>query len=103
MELTATLPAIGLLHGTIDRLVVTAGQVHAIDYKSNSLVPDRPEATPEGVLRQMAAYRDALRLIYPGHELRVSVLWTASRQLMNIPDGLMDDALAALDPARLRS
>ncbi|WP_372801723.1 double-strand break repair helicase AddA [Paracoccus seriniphilus] len=103
VELTATLPVIGLLHGTVDRLVVTAGQVHAIDYKSNSLVPDRPEATPEGVLRQMAAYRDALRLIYPGHELRVSVLWTASRQLMNIPDGLMDDALAALDPARLRS
>ncbi|MDB6178115.1 double-strand break repair helicase AddA [Paracoccus sp. Z330] len=103
VELTAPLPQIPLLHGTIDRLVVAPDLVHAIDYKSNSQVPDHPEATPDGILRQMAAYREALRLIYPAHQLRVSVLWTATRSLMTMPDAAMDDVLAALDPARLRS
>ena len=98
VELTAPLPGLGTLHGTIDRLIVTDAEVLAVDYKSNSVVPTAPDDTPEGILRQMAAYRAALRQIYPDRPLRCAVLWTAIRTLMDLPDPLLDRALPALDP-----
>jgi ATP-dependent helicase/nuclease subunit A len=70
-----------------------------VDYKSNRDVPDRPEAVPQGILRQMAAYRAALRQIWPAADCRMAVLWTATRHLMALPDGLLDDVMAALDHA----
>lgn len=97
VALTAPLPGIGILHGTIDRLIVTDDRVLAVDYKSNAEVPALPDATPEGILRQMAAYRDALRLIWPDRRVEVAVLWTTSRSLMSLPDPLLDRAMAALD------
>ncbi|RJL21274.1 double-strand break repair helicase AddA [Paracoccus siganidrum] len=98
VALTAPLPGIGILHGTIDRLVIGDDGILAVDYKSNMQVPARPEQVPEGILRQMAAYRAALRGIWPGRPVRVAVLWTASRSLMELPDAILDAALAALDP-----
>ena len=92
VDLTAPLPVIGVLHGTIDRLIIGADRVLAVDYKSNAEVPATPEATPAGILRQMAAYRDALRLIYPGRRIEAAVLWTASRSLMPLPDAVLDRA-----------
>lgn len=102
VRLTATLPGIGILHGTIDRLVISDTEVLAIDYKTNTEVPAQPEATPEGILRQMAAYRAALRLIYPRHQLRTAILWTATRNLMVLPDQVLDKAIPTLDPMALR-
>ncbi|MBU3028881.1 double-strand break repair helicase AddA [Paracoccus marinaquae] len=99
VALTAPLPGIGVLHGTIDRLIVADGRILAIDYKSNSEVPPRPEAIPVGILRQMAAYRAALRAIWPGRAVETAILWTATRSLMAIPDPLLDRAMAGLDPA----
>ncbi|HIC66913.1 MAG TPA: double-strand break repair helicase AddA, partial [Paracoccus sp.] len=103
VALSAPLPGIGILHGTIDRLIVTANRILAVDYKSNATVPATPEAAPDGILRQMAAYRAALRQIWPGRRIEVAILWTATRSLMEIPDPLLDRALAALDPADPRS
>ncbi|MCS5601432.1 MAG: PD-(D/E)XK nuclease family protein, partial [Paracoccus sp.] len=103
VALSAPLPGIGILHGTIDRLIVTANRILAVDYKSNATVPATPEAGPDGILRQMAAYRAALRQIWPGRRIEVAILWTATRSLMEIPDPLLDRALAALDPADPRS
>ncbi|WP_299360573.1 double-strand break repair helicase AddA [uncultured Paracoccus sp.] len=97
VPLTATLPGIGPLTGTIDRLIVAPDRVHLIDYKSNADLPGTAAEVPEGILRQMAAYRAALALIYPGRALRASVLWTRGRRLMDLPDPLLD---AALDRAR---
>ena len=62
-------------------------------------MPDRSEATPEGILRQMAAYRAAIAAIYPGRAVAVGVLWTSARSLMWLPDPLLDRAMAGLDPA----
>ena len=98
VPLTAPLHGIGTLHGTIDRLIVTNDRILAIDYKSNTTVPLGPEATPEGILRQMAAYRAALRQIWPGRPVELAILWTAARSLMAIPDPVLDRALPALDP-----
>ena len=103
VALTAPLPGLGRLHGAIDRLIVSDSGILAVDYKSNALVPPRAEEVPEGILRQMAAYRAALRLIWPGRPVELAVLWTATRSLMRLPDALLDAALPALDPAPPRS
>ncbi|MDP5306967.1 double-strand break repair helicase AddA [Paracoccus spongiarum] len=111
VALTAPLPGLGVLHGTIDRLIVADDRVLAIDFKSNSVIPDAPQAIPQGILRQMAAYRAALRLIWPGRPVEAAILWTAAPGLMPIPDALLDAAMAAaagvvpsaLDPGPARS
>jgi ATP-dependent helicase/nuclease subunit A len=80
--------------GTIDRLVVQPDRVIAIDFKSNRLVPDVPEQTPEGLLRQMGAYADALSQIYPDRRIETAILWTESGTLMSLPSSLVSSALA---------
>ena len=103
VDLTATLPGIGTLHGSIDRLIVGPDRVLAVDYKSNTDLPAAPELAPLGILRQMAAYRDALRLIYPGRAVETAVLWTAGRSLMPLPDAALDQASTGLDPVPPRT
>ena len=87
-----------VLNGVIDRLVVTEALITAVDYKTNADVPATPEAVPLGILRQMAAYRAALRGIWPDRPLRMAVLWTATRSLMTLPDALLDRVMAELAP-----
>jgi ATP-dependent helicase/nuclease subunit A len=79
--------------GTIDRLVVGPDRVLAVDYKSNRLVPQSPEAVPEGLLRQMGAYAALLAQIYPDREIEVAILWTATARLMPLPQALVMAAL----------
>ena len=93
VEITGTLfarPAFGV----IDRLVVTGTEVLAVDYKSNRIIPQTPDAVPEGVLRQMAAYAVLLTQVFPGRSVRVALLWTAQASLMELPPTLLDAALA---------
>ncbi len=82
------------MHGIIDRLIVTDAEVHVIDFKSNATVPDREEACPEGLLRQMGAYAQALAQIYPDKSVRTAILWTRTADLMWLPHDLVTDALA---------
>ncbi|MCV2878892.1 double-strand break repair helicase AddA [Sedimentimonas flavescens] len=95
VELTASLPELDgqQIHGIVDRLVITAECVRVLDYKSNAVVPDRPDDVPLGILRQMAAYRAALRQIYPAHPIECLILWTRSGQLMPLPPAQLDAAL----------
>ena len=79
--------------GTIDRLTVTPDRVLAVDYKSNRLIPQSPEAVPEGILRQMGAYAALLAQIYPDREVEVAILWTATARLMPLPRALVMAAL----------
>lgn len=96
VELAADLSGLGTITGTVDRLIVEAERVLAIDYKTNALVPATPEATPEGILRQMAAYRAALALIYPGRAVDVAILWTRTRSLMPLPAAILHRSLVGL-------
>ncbi|MGZ9809156.1 double-strand break repair helicase AddA [Pseudoroseicyclus sp. H15] len=99
VELTAAPPAFHgrRLFGAIDRLIVTEAEVHAIDFKTNRIVPERPAATPEGILRQMAAYGAMLREIYGTRPLRLSILWTANATLMDLPEQMLADALLRIE------
>ena len=80
------------IHGAIDRLIV-GERILAVDFKTNRLVPDRPEDTPEGLLRQMGAYRAALAQVFPGRPIATAILWTEAAALMELPDPLVMAAL----------
>jgi ATP-dependent helicase/nuclease subunit A len=72
-------------HGTIDRLLIEGEKVTAVDFKTNRLVPETPDAVPEGILRQMGAYQAMLENVFPDKTVGVSVLWTATARLMPLP------------------
>jgi ATP-dependent helicase/nuclease subunit A len=74
----------GHLLGTIDRLLVRQDEVLAIDFKSNVLVPDHPHQVPEGLRRQMEAYRAALAQVYPDKRIVCAILWTRVARLMPV-------------------
>jgi ATP-dependent helicase/nuclease subunit A len=81
------------LTGTIDRLIVRPTRVTAIDFKTNRLVPDKPEDTPLGILRQMGAYAAMLSVIWPDRTIDSAILWTARPVLMPLPTPLIMAAL----------
>lgn len=93
--ITARLPELGdqKIDGIIDRLIVTADKVLAIDFKTNQIVPKTPQDTPLGILRQLGAYAGALSQIYPGRKIEVAVLWTRNAQLMSISNDIVMHAL----------
>ncbi len=101
IDVAAPLPLPGAprILGRIDRLVVGPDGVLALDFKSNRLVPGRPEDVPEGILRQMGAYRAALGAIWQDRPVGTGIVWTRTATLMRLPDALVDAALAraALD------
>ncbi|SMR82565.1 DNA helicase/exodeoxyribonuclease V, subunit A [Aliiroseovarius halocynthiae] len=90
-----------ILHGYIDRLIVTDDRVLVVDFKSNRLVPTHPDQTPEGLLRQMGAYRWMLQAIYPHTPIHTAILWTQTRELMALDTQLVDDAFGRLDAGGL--
>ncbi|WP_300033064.1 double-strand break repair helicase AddA [uncultured Roseobacter sp.] len=79
--------------GVIDRLIVSDSAVLAVDFKTNRAVPDRPEACPEGILRQMGAYARALASVYPHRDIQTAVLWTNRATLMHLPHEIVTQSL----------
>lgn len=96
VEITAELAELGgrRIRGAIDRLIVEPGRITAVDFKTNTVVPHAPGDVPEGLLRQMGAYRAALAQIYPGHEICTAILWTRAPALMPLPHDIVMEALA---------
>lgn len=100
VAITAPLPSLRnrRIHGVIDRLLVTPDRVLAADFKSNAVVPARPGDTPEGLLRQMGAYAEALAQIYPGRRIETALVWTRTATLMPLPHDLVTAALRRTPP-----
>lgn len=82
------------IHGVVDRLIVKETEVHVVDFKSNVTVPAQAERCPEGLLRQMGAYAQALAQIYPDKQIRTAILWTRTAELMWLPHDLVTDAVS---------
>ncbi|HSD35570.1 MAG TPA: double-strand break repair helicase AddA, partial [Alphaproteobacteria bacterium] len=76
--------------GRIDRLLVEEGRITILDYKTNRPPPARLEDVPPAYLEQMAAYRAALALVYPGREIRCLLLWTDGPRLIEVPPARLD-------------
>ncbi|WP_338426560.1 double-strand break repair helicase AddA [Sphingopyxis kveilinensis] len=76
--------------GIVDRLRVTADAVTVIDYKTGRHIPANAAEVQTAYLRQMAAYRDALRVIFPGRRVAAALLYTAAPRLIGLDDALLD-------------
>ncbi len=84
------------LAGQVDRLCLSDSRVLIVDFKTNRPPPQTIEKVAGLYLRQMAAYRAALREIYPGRDVRTALLWTDGPRLMPLPDNLLDRAEAEI-------
>lgn len=68
--------------GIVDRLCVTDDAVTVIDYKTGRHVPADAAGVAPAYLRQMAAYQDALGVIFPGKRIEAALLYTAGPRLI---------------------
>jgi ATP-dependent helicase/nuclease subunit A len=83
----------GQMLGVLDRLIVTDTQILAVDFKTNTAVPDGPSDVPAGLLAQMGAYLAALEQIYPARQIDMAILWTKTATLMRLDHDMMREAL----------
>ena len=93
----AEVPIVGVvgdvaISGQIDRLAVTEDEILVVDFKTNRSVPRSQDKVAEIYIRQMAAYRQLLRQVYPGKTVRCALLWTDSPELMPLSDAALDRA-----------
>ena len=65
-----------IVSGQIDRLVVGADEIWILDYKTNRPPPRDPKDVPAIYHKQLAAYQDSIREIYPNHKINCALLWT---------------------------
>ena len=82
------------LSGRMDRVVVDDSGVLVVDYKSDALVPDGAADVPGNYLTQLGLYALVAGQLFPGRPVRAAILWTELESLMNLPDGLMEQARA---------
>ena len=78
-----------VIAGTVDRLLVSADRVRVIDFKTGRRVPLELDEVPTYHLRQMSAYAEALRVIFPGRRVEAALLYTAAPRLFDLPDDLL--------------
>jgi ATP-dependent helicase/nuclease subunit A len=75
--------------GQVDRLSILPDRVLIADYKTRP-PPDGQAAVPVLYLRQMAAYRAVLRLLYPDRPVTCVLIWTDGPAIMVLPDETLD-------------
>ncbi len=74
----AEVPVIGTIDGKtvsgqIDRLVALQNEVKIIDFKTNRFVP---KEVPDIYKKQLNAYKDLLKIIFPDKMIKSYILWT---------------------------
>ncbi|MBP0582442.1 double-strand break repair helicase AddA [Labrys sp. LIt4] len=82
--------------GRIDRLAVGPDTVWIVDFKTNRRPPQALEAVPQAYLSQLGLYRHLLKRLYPGKEVRVALVWTATAALMELPAERLEEAVRAV-------
>ncbi|MEL0156106.1 double-strand break repair helicase AddA [Sphingopyxis sp.] len=75
--------------GIVDRLRVTDDAVTVIDYKTGRRIPGSASDVAPAYLRQMAAYRDALAVIFPSRRVETALLYTAGPRLIALDDAVL--------------
>jgi ATP-dependent helicase/nuclease subunit A len=81
--IAATLPDGRVVAGTVDRLLVEEKQISVIDFKTGR-VPATADRIPATHSAQMAAYAEALAVIFPGRVIRSALLYTAEPRLFEL-------------------
>jgi ATP-dependent helicase/nuclease subunit A len=81
--LAATLADGRVIAGTVDRLLVEENRVSVVDFKTGR-VPASDSEIPGSHRAQMEAYAEALRVIFPGREVRAALLYTRGPKLIHV-------------------
>lgn len=79
-----------VVSGRVDRMAVLPDRVLVADFKTGHDAPPDAEATPVLYLRQMAAYRAVLRLIWDSRPVVCVLVWTRGPAVTMLPDWLLD-------------
>jgi ATP-dependent helicase/nuclease subunit A len=79
-----------VVSGTVDRLLVTAERIQVVDFKTGRQPPETVADIPTYHARQMAAYVEALEVIFPGREIEAALLYTAGPKLLVLPPALLE-------------
>ncbi|MGI9525211.1 MAG: double-strand break repair helicase AddA [Hyphomicrobiaceae bacterium] len=80
-----------VLSGRIDRLVQCQNALLIVDYKTDRQPPMDAAGVKTAYILQLAAYRLALKQIYPSQEVRTAILWTRQARLTIVPNNILDD------------
>ena len=84
--IAATLADGRVIAGTVDRLCVGDRLVRVIDYKTGRAAPRDAGEVPASHRLQMAAYVDALKVIFPTRRVAAALLYTAAPRLIALDD-----------------
>ena len=79
-----------VVSGTVDRLLVSDDRVLFADFKTGRRVPAGADEIPPAHLRQMAAYAEALKIIFPGRRIEAKLLYTSGPVLHDLPTDLLE-------------
>ncbi|MGA9581013.1 MAG: PD-(D/E)XK nuclease family protein, partial [Allosphingosinicella sp.] len=87
-----------VVSGSVDRLLVGPDRILVADFKTGRRAPVALDDIPVPHLRQMAAYVEALKLIFPGRPVEAKLLYTAAPILFDLPADLLDRYRPVLEP-----
>ncbi|WP_398456810.1 double-strand break repair helicase AddA [Sphingomonas albertensis] len=80
--IAATLANGMVVSGTVDRLLIEPDRIRVVDFKTGRRAPRGLDDVPEYHLKQMAAYAEALSVIFPGRSVEAALLYTAGPRLI---------------------
>jgi ATP-dependent helicase/nuclease subunit A len=87
-----------VVSGSVDRLLVGPDRILVADFKTGRRAPGTLDEIPVPHLRQMSAYVEALKIIFPGRPIEAKLLYTAAPILFDIPAGLLERYRPVLEP-----
>ena len=66
-------------------LLVEPDRVRVVDFKTGAFVPKTEAEVPRSHRSQMAAYGEALRVIFPGRTIETALLYTSGPKMIVLP------------------
>ncbi|HYD37611.1 MAG TPA: double-strand break repair helicase AddA [Allosphingosinicella sp.] len=87
-----------VVSGSVDRLLVGPDRILVADFKTGRRPPRALDEIPAPHLRQMAAYVEALKVVFPGRPIEAKLLYTAAPALFDLPPSLLDRHRPTLEP-----
>jgi ATP-dependent helicase/nuclease subunit A len=71
------------VNGIVDRVIRTEDSVLIIDYKSHQLDKTQtPQETAQQFSEQLNFYRDGIKKLWPGHEVKTGILFTHHKEIV---------------------
>jgi ATP-dependent helicase/nuclease subunit A len=88
-----------VVSGSVDRLLIRPDRILVADFKTGRRAPETLDDIPVPHLRQMSAYVEALKVIFPGRPIAAKLLYTAKPKLFDLPAELLERYRPVLEPA----